>query len=164
MSEVPTYVLEQEFAAPRELVWKAWTDPELLQRWYGPGAGTIVHRIDLEVRGLALVEMRWNGNASYQRSQYTEIIPPERLVWLHSVADSDWNIIPNPNMEDWPQTLLTTVTLEEAGGRTTMRLTWEPHDASAAEIACFSAALDGLDKGWSVGMELFAELLAEQQA
>ena len=37
MSDVPTYVLEREFDAPRELVWKVWTDPELLPRWYGPG-------------------------------------------------------------------------------------------------------------------------------
>tara|TARA_A100001037_G_scaffold40545_1_gene31616 strand:+ start:1881 stop:1982 length:102 start_codon:yes stop_codon:yes gene_type:complete len=33
MSELPIYVLEREFDAPRELVWKAWTDPELVSRW-----------------------------------------------------------------------------------------------------------------------------------
>ena len=47
MSDLPTYVLEREFAAPRELVWRAWTDAELLARRYGPGAETIVHRLDL---------------------------------------------------------------------------------------------------------------------
>ena len=40
-SEAPTYVLERTFAAPRELVWKTWTDPRLLPRWYGPGVETI---------------------------------------------------------------------------------------------------------------------------
>ena len=67
-------------------------------------------------------------------------------------------------MPDWPRTLLTTVTFAEDGGRTRLRLTWEPHDASAAEIACFAGALAGLDKGWGAGMELLAELLAELQA
>ncbi len=36
MSDLPTYVLERVFDAPRELVWRTWTDAELLPRWYGP--------------------------------------------------------------------------------------------------------------------------------
>ncbi|MCH8250094.1 MAG: SRPBCC domain-containing protein [Proteobacteria bacterium] len=35
MSELPEYKLERIFEAPHELVWRAWTDPELLHRWYG---------------------------------------------------------------------------------------------------------------------------------
>ena len=46
MTDLPTCVLDREFTARRELVWRAWTDPELLPRWYGPGAKTIVHRLD----------------------------------------------------------------------------------------------------------------------
>ena len=163
MSELPTYVLERDFAAPRELVWRGWTDPELLTRWYGPGAETLVHRLDLEPGGLSLVEMRWGDNAHYQRVEYTEVAPPERLVWLHSVADAEWNVIANPMMPDWPRVLLTTVTLEEAGTLTRMRFTWAPADAGEAEIACFSAAVGGMDQGWGTGMDLLAELLAELQ-
>ena len=164
MSDLPIYVLERTFDAPRELVWRTWTDPELLPRWYGPGAETIVHRLELKPGGLWLGEMRWDGKSNYQRVEYTEVTPPERLVWLHSSSDADWNIISNPMMPDWPRVLLTTVTFEEGGGRTAMRLTWAPHEASAAEIACFAGALAGLDKGWGAGMKLLAELLAELQA
>ena len=59
-------------------------------------------------------------------------------------------------MADWPRVLLTTVTFEEDGGQTRMRLTWVPHQASEAEIACFAGAIDGMDKGWGAGMELLA--------
>ena len=104
------------------------------------------------------------GNSNFQRVEYTEVIPPERLVWLHSVTDEDWNVTANPMMPDWPRVLLTTVTFEPDGDRTRMRLTWVPHEASDAEIACFAAALEGLDKGWGAGMDLLAELLAELQA
>jgi hypothetical protein len=45
-----------------------------------------------------------------------------------------------------------------------MRLTWVPHEASDAEIVCFAAAMAGAGKGWSAGMELLAEVLAELQA
>ena len=89
---------------------------------------------------------------------------PARLVCLMSNTDADWNIAPNPMMPDWPRALLTIVTFEEHGAQTKMRLTWAPHEASEAEIACFAAAVDGMGKGWGAGMELLAELLAELQA
>lgn len=161
MSGLPTYVLERVFDAPRELVWKGWTDPKLLPRWYGPRAETIVHRLELKPGGVWLLEMKWGGNSNYQRVEYTEVDPPKRLVWLHSNADANWNIIPSPMMADWPRVLLTTVTFDEEGGKTKLRLTWVPHEASAAEIACFSAAVGGMDKGWGAGMKLLADLLTE---
>ena len=163
MSDLPTYVLERVFDAPRELVWKTWTEPELLVRWYGPRVETIVHRLEVKPGGLWLGEMRWDGKSNYQRVEYTEIDPPARLVWLHSVSDADWNVISNPMMADWPRVLLTTVTFEEDGDRTKLRLTWVPHEASEAEIACFAAAMDGMAKGWGAGMALLEELLAELQ-
>lgn len=164
MSELPVYVLERVFDAPRELVWKTWTDPELLPRWYGPNVETIVHRLDVTPGGLWLGEMKWGDNSHFQRVEYTEVDAPARLVWLHSNCDADWNVTANPMMPDWPRVLLTTVTFEEEGGQTRMRLTWIPHEASEAEIACFAAAIEGMDKGWGSGMELLAELLAELQA
>lgn len=164
MTDLPTYVLERTFDAPRELVWKTWTDPELLARWYGPRVETIVHRLELKPGGLWLVEMKWGGKSHYQRVEYTEVVPPERLVWLHASSDADWNTIASPMMKDWPRVLLTTVTFEETGKGTKVRLTWVPHGASAAEIACFAGAIAGADKGWAAGMELLAKLLVELQA
>ena len=164
MSDLPTYLLERVFDAPRELVWRTWTEPDLLTRWYGPNVETIVHRLDVEPGGLWLGEMKWGDNSHYQRVEYTEVAEPERLVWLHSVCDADWNVVANPMMPDWPQVLLTTVTFEQDGPKTKLRLTWVPHDASDAEIACFASAIEGMDKGWASGMELLAELLVELQA
>ena len=163
MSELPTYVLEREFDAPGELVWRTWTDPDLLPRWYGPRVDTVIHKLDLKPGGLWLVEMKWDGNSNFQRVEYTEVTPPERLVWLHASADAEWNVAVNPMMPDWPRVLLTTVTFDEVGGKTLMRLTWVPHEATEAEIACFAAAMDGMGKGWGAGMELLEELLAELQ-
>ncbi|GAB5470889.1 MAG: hypothetical protein Kilf2KO_39190 [Rhodospirillales bacterium] len=164
MSDLPTYVMERSFAAPRELVWKTWTDPKLLPRWYGPRVETLVHRLDVEPGGLWLGEMRWGDQSHYQRVEYLEVTPPERLIWLHSACDADWNVIPSPMMADWPRVLLTTVTFAEENGGTKLRLTWVPQDATAAEIAAFAAAMDRLDKGWGAGMELLADLLTQLQA
>lgn len=164
MSDLPTYVLERVFDAPRELVWRTWTEPELFARWYGPNVETIIHRFELNPGGLGLVEMKMGDDSYFQRLEYTDVIPPERLVCLMSHSDSDWNIITFPMMADWPRILLTTVTFEEDGAQTKLRLTWVPHEASEAEIAGFTAAMDGMGKGWGAGMELLAELLVELQA
>lgn len=164
MSDLPTYVLERQFDAPRELVWRTWTEPDLLVHWYGPGVETVIHRLDVEPGGLWLNEMKWGDNSHYQRVEYTEVVAPERLVWLHSNCDADWNVAPNPMMADWPRILLTTVTFVEDGGKTKLRLTWVPHEASDAEIACFAGAISGLDKGWGKGMEMLAQLLADLQS
>lgn len=163
MSELPTYVLQREFNAPRELVWKAWTETALFTRWYGPNVETIVHRQDLRPGGECLVEMKWGGSSSFQVLAYREVVAPVRLVWLHSNTDAEGNIAPNPRMPDWPRTLLTTVTFASNDKLTKLRLEWTPHNASAAEIACFTAAMDGMGKGWDGGMALLAKLLAELQ-
>jgi hypothetical protein len=69
-----------------------------------------------------------------------------------------------PTMPDWPRVLLTTVTFAEDGGRTTLRLTWVPYEASDAEIACFAGAIDGMGRGWDAGMKLLADLLSALQS
>ncbi|MEP3429233.1 MAG: SRPBCC domain-containing protein [Roseibium sp.] len=161
MPELPEYVLTRKFNAPRAMVWKTWTEPKLLARWYGPGVETVIHKLDVTPGGLWLNEMRMGGGSHYQRVEYLKVENPEKLVWLHSVADADWNVTSNPMMPDWPRVLLTTVTFEQVGEETEMRLTWVPHEASDAEITCFGQAISGMDKGWGKGMELLAALLEE---
>ncbi|EEA93202.1 SRPBCC domain-containing protein [Pseudovibrio sp. JE062] len=164
MSELPTYVLERTFNAPRELVWRTWTEPDLVSRWYGPNVESIPHKMDVEQGGLWLHEMKWGDNSNYQRAEYIEVSKPEKLVWLHSNADENWEVAGNPMMPDWPRILLTTVTFEENGDQTNLRLTWIPHEATEAEITCFEAAISGMNKGWNAGMALLEDLLAELQA
>ncbi len=165
MSDLPEYVLDRVFDAPREMVWRAWTDPELLPRWYGPGVETIIHKFDLKPGGMWLNEMKWGEKSDLSKMVFQEIVPQEKLVWHHSSTDADWNVITNPMMENWPRVLLTTVTFEDMGDKTNVRLTMVPVDASDAEIACFAAAMAGMDSGWGKGYaildELFRELLAE---
>ncbi|MEP3048725.1 MAG: SRPBCC domain-containing protein [Roseibium sp.] len=161
MPELPEYVLTRKFNAPREMVWKTWTEPKLLAQWYGPGVETVIHKLDVTPGGLWLNEMRMGGGSHYQRVEYLEVEKPAKLVWLHSVSDAEWKVTPNPMMPDWPRVLMTTVTFEQVGDETEMRLIWAPYEATDAEIACFGQAISGMDKGWGKGMELLAALLEE---
>lgn len=159
----PKFVMTRQFNAPPALVWRTWTEADLVQRWYGPGVETVIHRFDPEVGGLWLNEMRMGENSMYQRMEFTEVEAPSRLAMLMSNADENWEIIASPMMPDWPRTLQTSVTFDAEGDGTSLTLTWEPYEATDAETAAFKAALDGLEKGWVAGMEIIAEILAELQ-
>jgi len=165
MSELPEYILDRIFHAPREMVWRAWTDPELLHRWYGPGAETIIHKFDLKPGGIWLNEMKWGSNSHFQKVVFQEVIQPEKMVWHHhSSTDSNWNDAPNPMMADWPKLLLTTVIFEDMGDKTNVRLSQVPMDATDAEVAFFADAMANMDKGWGSGYAIMDELFVELQA
>lgn len=164
MSDLPVFVMEREFDAPRELVWRTWTEAEHLSHWYGPGVETVIHELSVKPGGVWLNEMKMAERSGYSKCEYTEVSRPERLVMLMSNTDANWDLASNTMMPDWPETLLTVVTFEDVGGRTKMRLEWSPHDATEAEIACFAGAVDNLGKGWGAGMALLEQLLADLQS
>jgi uncharacterized protein YndB with AHSA1/START domain len=164
MSEMPEYKLERSFDAPRDIVWRAWTDPEILHRWYGPNIETIIHEFDLQPGGSWLNEMKWGDNSDFSKMVFQEVDPPSLLVWHHSSTDANWNIITSPMMADWPRVLLTTVVFEDMGEKTNVRLSQVPLDATDAEIVRFGETMSGMDKGWGSGYVLIDELLIELQA
>ena len=164
MSEIPTYVLERIFDAPRGLVWQTWTDPKLLHRWYGPNVETIIHQFDLKPGGAWLNEMKWGGKSDFSKMLFQEVTQREKLVWHHSSTDSNWNIITSPMMPDWPRVLLTTVIFENRGDKTSVRLSQVPIDATDAELACFAKVMARMDKGWGSGYAILDQMLVELQA
>lgn len=164
MSETAEYRLERVFDAPRDMVWRAWTDPELVHRWYGPGVKTVIHQFDCKPGGAWLNEMQFGEKSDFSKMVFQEVNAPERLVWHHSSTDPEWNIAANPMMPDWPRILLTTVTFTEEDDKTRVCLTQVPMDASDAEVACFAAMMANMDKGWGSGYKIIDEVLEELKA
>lgn len=164
MDDLPEYVIERQFNAPRELVWRAWTDPELLSTWYGPGVETIIHQFDLEPGGAWHNEMIWSGNSNFSKMLFKEVDPPNKMVWHHhSCTDANWDDTTNPMMADWPKVLLTTVIFEDEGEGTKVKLSQIPLDASEAELACFAQAMGGMSKGWGSGFAIIDDILGSIQ-
>jgi uncharacterized protein YndB with AHSA1/START domain len=160
MNDMPTYRLQRTFNAARELVWKTWTDPELLARWYGPNVESIIHGL-VRPGGAWLTEMKMGEQSFFQKADYIEVVAPELIVCLMSNTDANWEVAPNPRMPDWPRQLMTTVRFDVVDGETKVDLTWVPHEATDAEIACFAEAIDRAGAGWTAGMDKLEALLAE---
>lgn len=161
MSDLPEYRLNRRFNAAPHLVWRTWTEPELLAHWYGPGVETVIHKLDVTPGGLWLNEMRMGGSSMYQKAEYREVVDGARLVMVMSTTDENWEISTNPRMPDWPRTLWTDVSFTADGDGTALELIWTPHEASEAEIACFAGAVSGAGQGWEKGMDLLEEMLAD---
>jgi uncharacterized protein YndB with AHSA1/START domain len=80
--------------APVEEVWKAWSDPTYVMRWWGPAGFTSPSaKIDFRVGGVSLVCMRapaeYGGQDMYNTWTYTRIDPPERIEFVSNFADKD---------------------------------------------------------------------------
>src|SRR6202050_2943506 len=110
------FVISRVFDAPRELVWKAFTDPEHMKEWWGPKGSVIVaSKMDFRVGGTYHGAMRDpSGRVMWAKFVYREIVAPERLVWVHSFSDEAGGLTRHPLSETWPLELLTTVSLEDA--------------------------------------------------
>src|SRR5512143_3343103 len=120
-------IITRIFDAPRGLVWKAWTEPELVKKWWGPKNFTApVVNIDLRVGGKYLYCMRDPENKNFwSTGAYRELVPLLRIVCTDSFADEKGNRVPASHYGmpgDWPSELLVTVTFEDVGGKTKMTL------------------------------------------
>jgi uncharacterized protein YndB with AHSA1/START domain len=157
-SEERALVIERVFDAPRELVWRAWTEPEHFVRWWGPKGFTTPHcKIDFRVGGVWLNCMRSpEGQDYWSTGVYREIVEPERIVTTDSFAEADGNTVPASHYGmtgDWPLEALITVTFEEHEGKT--RLTLRHAGIPAGENR------DGAQQGWSESFDKLAEELAK---
>jgi uncharacterized protein YndB with AHSA1/START domain len=136
-------VVTRVFDAPLELVWKAWTDPEYVMKWWGPDYFTSPSaKIDLRVGGASLVCMRapkdFGGMDMYSTWVYQKIMPMERIEFVQNLADKDGNRIDPAAIgmpPEFPRDIRTVVTFKDLGkGRTEMTVTEYDMPASDTEM------------------------------
>ncbi|HEY4612168.1 MAG TPA: SRPBCC domain-containing protein [Bacteroidota bacterium] len=120
-------VVTRIFDAPRALVWKAWTDPQHLMKWWGPKNFTLpTCKVDLRVGGKYLFCMRSpKGEDLWSTGTYREVVPREKLVYIYSFADEKGNIVPASHYwmgVDLPLEMKVIITFEDHQGKTKMTL------------------------------------------
>jgi uncharacterized protein YndB with AHSA1/START domain len=150
-NEEQELVLTRVFDAPRELVFKVWTDPKHVARWWGPHRFTNpVCELDLRPGGAILIHMRGPDGTVYPMTGvYQEIVRPERLVFTSAALDASGN----PMFE-----ILTTVTFDEENGKTKqiLRARVMKRTAQAAPY------LAGMEAGWTQSLERLAAYVSTE--
>ena len=156
------FVLARVFAAALPRVWAAWTQPELLARWFGPkGVTTTVLQAAVRPGGLLHARMdQPDGGTLWARFLYREVQPPARLVWEHGFADAAAGLARPPFGGAWPLQLLTTVTFAAEGEATRVTLRWSPLAATPEEVQAFRAATASMQGGWGGSFERLDTVLA----
>ena len=144
-----TLHLTRLFDAPRPLVWKAWTDPKIVARWWGPRMfDTPVCEVDARPGGAIRIHMRGPDGAIYPMTgTFHEVREPERLVFTAYAFFA-------PDAEPILETR-NTVTLEDAGGTT--RLTVEVVVVMATPAA--EGPLSGMEQGWNEQLDRLGEVV-----
>jgi uncharacterized protein YndB with AHSA1/START domain len=129
-------LIAREFDAPRHLVWKAWTTPELVRRWWHANRGEMSScEIDLRVGGAWRYVMVADGVEVGFHGEYREIVPNERLVSTEVYEGI-------PDAEE--HAALDTMTLEEIGGRTMLRILVQHPTQEGRDAHIGSGMEDGL--------------------
>lgn len=131
-------LITRVFDAPRDAVFRAWSDAAALQRWYAPqGCSISVRRLEFRPGGAYLTCIRTpDGMECWCAGVYRDIVRPERLVFTMHMADEKGAFVePSKShlaqFPGWPAEMTVTVTLAEAKGRTTLTL----HQTVSEELA-----------------------------
>jgi uncharacterized protein YndB with AHSA1/START domain len=158
------FVISRLLAAPRELVFRVFTERDHLLRWWGPkGAQVQSATLDLRPGGSFHYSMQGPGGATlWGKFVYREIVAPERIVFVNSFSDASGGLTRHPMNPLWPLELLSTITYESRGSGTLVTVRWQPlPPATPEERAAFDAAHANMQQGWSGTFEQLAEYLLQ---
>lgn len=124
-------VVTRVMNAPVEMVWKAWTDPALVMRWWGPDYFTSPSaKIDFREGATSIVCMRapkdFGGQDFYNTWAYQQIVPMQRIEFIQNLSDKDGQPI-DPAVvgmpPDFPEDIRAVVTFKAVGEKTEMTIT-----------------------------------------
>jgi uncharacterized protein YndB with AHSA1/START domain len=160
-STVQPFVISRVFDAPLDPVWQAWTDSNRME-WLGPKGVTIHHAsLDLRPGGIFHYAMRTpDGHDMWGRWVIREIARPKRLVFVNSFSDEAGEITRHPMNPHWPLEMLSTITFEEQGVKTTLTVEWLPLNATVLELKTFDEGRESMNNGWGGSLDRLAEHLA----
>lgn len=138
------------FDAPRELVFKHWTDAKQLAKWWGPGEFTVpLCELDMRPGGAIRIDMCGpDGVVHPGRGIFHEVVVLERLVFTTSTFEDAEG---NPQLE-----VLTTVTFVEHAGKTELTL----HTVVVKSTSAVEAAVSLMEEGWKQSLDRLAQHLA----
>lgn len=160
---VREFVVTRVFDAPRELVFKAWSEERHLARWWGPVGWAIrVRSLDFRPGGVFHYSMATpDGQEMWGKFVYREIVEPERIVFVSSFSDEAANTVRAPFSADWPLDTLSTLTFEDQGDKTKLTLRVVPLTTSEVERRTFEGMFDSMNQGWNGTLDQLADYLAK---
>jgi uncharacterized protein YndB with AHSA1/START domain len=144
-------LIARTFDAPRDLVFRAWIEPDHLARWYAPkGCSVIIHEFDPRPGGVFHHAIQTPGGRNCLcKGVYREIVPPERLVYTLSFSDAAGNFVEPADVgadPEWPRETVVTVTFDDLGGKTKLTLHQTVLESIAKRTGAHPSWIEMLDR------------------
>lgn len=159
-------VIERVFDAPVEKVWDAWTNPEMVKKWWGPKGFTAPSiKVDLKVGGKYVFAMRGPAGSQWDKVMYSagvyqEIVPHEKIVTTDYFSDEHGNRVSPADYDmpdDTPNDMSLTVKFEDAGeGKTKLSIIYAAPETEEQYQAMIKS---GMVEGWNSSLDKLAEAL-----
>lgn len=161
-SDSREFIITRVFDAPRDLVWKAFTEPAHLNRWWGPKEFTTrVESLDLRPGGVFRYSQQMpDGKKMWGKWVYQEIAEPKRMVTIVSFTDAEGNPIRYPMEPNWPLEMLSIATFSEHKGKTTLTIEAGAYRATEHERKIFLAGRGSMEQGFTGTLDRLADYLA----
>jgi uncharacterized protein YndB with AHSA1/START domain len=156
-------VITRIFNAPRELVFKSWTDAEHLKHWWGPtGFSLHISKADIRPGGIFHYSMKSaEGHEMWGKFVYHEVTAPEKLVFVNSFSDEEGNVVRAPFSETFPLEIYNVLTFTEHEGKTTLVMQGGPIDAKEEELQFFYAMRGNMQEGFAGTFSQLDDYLAK---
>ncbi len=157
-----TFVINQTFAAPIELMFDMWTDPQRLTKWLPPTRAEMrLIRSEPKPGGSSFYVMTGAFGTLYGRTEYQRVDRPHLIVSTQQFCDENEKVSRHPMEPNWPETMLRTVILEAEGpSHTRVTIKWEPLGTmSPEELETFIQGRTGMTQGWTASFDKLEALL-----
>lgn len=159
------FVISRVFNAPRELVWKAYTEIDRVKEWWGPKGFTMgVGKLDLRPGGIFHYSITApNGLTMWGKMTYRELSAPERMVTVLHFSDEKGGVTRHPMSQNWPLQTFNIMTLTEENGKTTLTLRSVPHEATEVERKTFVDGRNSMTQGFTGTFDQLEAYLTKAQ-
>lgn len=160
------FSISRELSAPRDLVWKAWTEPERLLRWWGP-VGWKLEILRHELRPGGVFHYRMTNSVKgemWGRFVFKEVVVPGRLEYVSSFSDAQGGLMRAPFSPTFPREVHNVMTLIECDGKTRLELRATPIEASEAEMQTWLGMFTSMRGGFGGTFEQLIDYLRLEQA
>lgn len=156
------FVASRLVDAPRERVWRAWTEAGELGKWFGPkGFETFHSKLDFRVGGVYHYGIKGKGVEIWGKWTFREIEEPAKLHFIQAFSDKEGGLGAHPLAPTWPKQTLSTILFQDFGPKTLVTVYWAPYEATEVERRTFLDGMAGMNQGWSGTFERLDEYLQE---
>ncbi|WP_247234133.1 SRPBCC domain-containing protein [Telluribacter sp. SYSU D00476] len=161
--EVQELVITRVLEAPRELVFKVWTEQEHLVHWWGPkGMNLGVSKLECYPGGMFHYSIAApNGLNMWGRFIYLDILAPQQIVYISSFSDEEGQLTRAPFSSTWPLEVHNVLTLTEQNGTTLLTQRSVPINATDEEQKTFLDMHRSLEQGFNGTFEQLEAYLTE---